>query len=314
MVRFEVDSITGGSATCGNMLVEIANNYSSGYNNSVFTGTQQIQVPYKYEYTNTDFLHPFNSGFNQSNTDYSAYFNLASFPNALTMQFDDMIGASLFNPYKTTSVNTDDNKVNKNTPVKKPKQTTSTTGKSSSNSSSGLISNIWTGIKDGVSSIGSFISGLLRKLVDFAYSFVGRVNNDREGNRLFSGGQSRAWCADFVTYCVKKAFGNKLPSDFGSPAVSGLRDWGIKHGCYSTAPEPRTAAAMKNYLKSKVKPGDIMIQKRNGRSHTGIVKSVAPDGSSYTVVEGNASDSVKTVTYQATNGYLSGFVSLSQFA
>ena len=147
-------------------------------------------------------------------------------------------------------------------------------------------------------------------LVNFASSFVGRVNNDREGNRIFSGGANRAWCADFVTYCVKHALGGKLPSDFGSPSVSGLRSWGMKHNCYVATPEPRTEQNMRNFLKS-IRPGDIMIQKRNGRSHTGIVKSVAADGSCYTVVEGNCSNKVKTVTYRATNGYLSGFVRIS---
>ena len=309
MVWFTIDNnVSGNSATCGNLLVDMANNHQLTYRNSVFTGSQQqIQIPYKFDYSNMNLLNPFNFGAYQSNNDYTDYFNLTTSPNGLTLQFEDMIGASLFNPYKIKDNNNNDNNNEKPEPAKK--KTVPSTKKTPS-----VASRIWTGIKRGVSAIGSAISDFLKRLVNFAYSFVGNVNSDREGNRIFSGGQSRAWCADFVTYCVKKSLGNKLPSDFGSPAVSGLRDWGIKHGCYSTAPEPRTAAAMKNYLKTKVKPGDIMIQKRNGRSHTGIVKSVAADGSTYTVVEGNASNKVKTVTYNATNGYLSGFVSLSQFA
>ena len=165
-----------------------------------------------------------------------------------------------------------------------------------------------------VSSVSGFVSNLFGRLVNFAKSFVGRVNSDREGNRLFSGGRNQAWCADFVTYCARKIFGNKLPSDFGSSAVSNLRAWGDKHGCYLKAPYEQGRAAMANFLKNRVKPGDIMIEKRNGKSHTGIVTYVDPNGQYFKTVEGNASNSVKEVTYQADSKTLSGFVSLSKFA
>ena len=45
----------------------------------------------------------------------------------------------------------------------------------------------------------SFNSSMRLQLADRAKSYVGRVNSDREGNRLFSGGKSQAWCADFVS-------------------------------------------------------------------------------------------------------------------
>lgn len=167
---------------------------------------------------------------------------------------------------------------------------------------------------DVISGVGSFVSGCFGRLINFAKSFVGRVNSDREGNRIFSNGRSQAWCADFVTYCVKKVFGNKLPADFGSSAVSGIKSWGEKHGCYLKAPYENGKAAMANFLKTKVKPGDIMIEKRNGKSHTGIVTYVDPNGKYFKTVEGNASNSVKERTYNADSKTLSGFVSLSQFA
>ena len=169
-------------------------------------------------------------------------------------------------------------------------------------------------VRQAVSSVGNYVSGIFNNLISYAKSFVGRVNSDREGNRIFSGGRSHAWCADFVTYCVKKVFGGKLPSDFGSSAVSGLRDWGRKHGCYFEAPFSQGLSAMRNFLKTKVKPGDIMIEKRNGKSHTGIVTYVDPEGKYFKTVEGNASDSVKERTYQADSKTLSGFVSLAQYA
>lgn len=156
--------------------------------------------------------------------------------------------------------------------------------------------------------------GRSKNLINFASSFVGKINSDSRGNAMFSKGVNQPWCADFVTYCVRKSLGRKIPSDFGSSAVSDLRDWGYNHNCYFKAPSTSNASKMKNFLRTKVRPGDIMIQKRNKRSHTGIVKSVAPDGSSYTVVEGNSSDRVKTVTYKATSSYLDGFVSLAKYA
>ena len=163
-------------------------------------------------------------------------------------------------------------------------------------------------------SVVSYVGGFINGLINYAKSFVGRVTCDREGNRLFSGGRAQAWCADFVTHCVRKTLGSKLPSDFGSSAVSGLRSWGQKHGCYFEAPFSQGLNAMRNFLKTRVRPGDIMIEKRNGKSHTGIVTYVDPEGKFFKTVEGNTSDSVKERTYQADSKTLSGFVSLAQFA
>ena len=176
------------------------------------------------------------------------------------------------------------------------------------------ISNGVKTVTDTVSSVVTYVSGTFGDLISYAKSFVNKVNSDREGNRIFSGGKKQHWCADFVTYCVRKTFGNKIPSSFGSSAVSGLRDWGSRNGCYFEAPYTQGLTAMRNFLKTKVKPGDIMIEKRNGKSHTGIVTYVDPEGKFFKTVEGNASDSVAERTYSADSKTLSGFVSLAKFA
>lgn len=148
------------------------------------------------------------------------------------------------------------------------------------------------------------------ELVSKAKSYDGKVNSDAEGNRLFSpGGRSQAWCADFVTFVVKDIYGNKIPSDFGSSAVSGIRDWGRANNCYLAMPNQNKA----NYIAQNVKPGDIMILKENGRSHTGIVTKINKDGS-FEAVEGNCGNKVKTIRYSANNKELSGFVSLQKYA
>ncbi len=147
-------------------------------------------------------------------------------------------------------------------------------------------------------------------LVNNAMSWVGKVNNDATGNRLFSGGVSQHWCADFVTWNTRKTFGSKLPSSFGSSSVAGLRDWGESNNCYIDT----TAVSNKSdFIAQNVKPGDIMIEKRGGKSHTGIVTKVNSDGS-FETVEGNTSNKVGTRKYSANSSTLSGFVSLDKYA
>lgn len=104
-----------------------------------------------------------------------------------------------------------------------------------------------------------------------------------------------AWCASFVSWCYK---GNDV---FGYQAsVSGIQMAAQRQNLYA---EKGTYTP---------KPGDVMIQK-NGASHTGIVESVDPDGTIHTI-EGNASNSVRRVTYKpGSKGYnkISGWVKMS---
>ena len=106
-----------------------------------------------------------------------------------------------------------------------------------------------------------------------------------------------AWCASFVSWCYK---GNNV---FGYQAsVSGIQSKAQQKGLYS---EKGT------YIP---KVGDVMIQKSNGASHTGIVEKVDSDGTIHTI-EGNASNSVKRVTYRVgSKGYnqISGWVRMSE--
>ena len=103
-----------------------------------------------------------------------------------------------------------------------------------------------------------------------------------------------AWCASFVSWCYK---GNNV---FGYQAsVAGIRD--------------RAGDKYKTKGSYIPKAGDVMIQKSNGASHTGIVERVDTDGTIHTI-EGNASNQVKRVTYRVgSKGYnqISGFVDMS---
>lgn len=135
-------------------------------------------------------------------------------------------------------------------------------------------------------------------IVDTAMKYLGY--NESNGSYLkFTNGDKIAWCAAFVTYVVKETLGSDTPSGFGSNAVSDLRDWGKANGRYISRSQW-----------SQVKPGDIMIQKENGASHTGIVTKVDPDGTIHTI-EGNTSNMVAERTYKpGSSGYnkISGFV------
>ena len=124
-------------------------------------------------------------------------------------------------------------------------------------------------------------------------------HNDGAAVAKYRGGvdNGAAWCASFVSWCYK---GNDV---FGYQAsVSGIRAKAQEKGLYSTINS--------GYVP---KPGDVMIQKENGASHTGIVESVDPDGTIHTI-EGNASNMVRRVTYRVgSKGYnqISGFVRMS---
>lgn len=177
--------------------------------------------------------------------------------------------------------------------------------------------------KSAIRPYNSKAAALGTRMVENAMHYVGKVNNDAEGNRLFSGGVNRAWCADFVTEISKQSYGSKLPSGFGSATrgghryssseVYGLQYWGEDNGCYLQLPLNNGSDAKKEFIAQNIKPGDIMIEKRNDKSHTGIVTKVYPDGS-FDTVEGNCSNSVKTQHYTADSSTLSGFVALSKFA
>ncbi len=140
-------------------------------------------------------------------------------------------------------------------------------------------------------------------------SFVGVINSDAEGNAAFSNGVAQHWCADFVTSIVKTACestGKSVPSGFGSSSVSGLQSWAVSNGSFITTAGQSNKAGI---ISGQIKTGDIMIQKENGASHTGIVTKVYPDGS-FDTVEGNSSDAVKNRHYEANSDKLTGFISM----
>lgn len=155
---------------------------------------------------------------------------------------------------------------------------------------------------------GRFNGGFGESIVSTALKYKG-YNEANGSYKLFTNGRTEAWCADFVSYVVKESARNagKSINGFGSPSVSNLRQWGKDNGCYL---QTDNLANKTDTIKSQVKPGDVIIFK-NGRSHTGIVKSVEQATGKITTIEGNTSDMVAERHYSATDGSISGFVQLA---
>lgn len=162
-------------------------------------------------------------------------------------------------------------------------------------------------------------SGDRNDVVNTAKSYVGNVNNRKVGNILFSNNRDEEWCADTVTFIMKDVAGGKLPKDFGSASVSGLMQWGQKYKAYANTAS-MTTAKRNEFILNNIKPGDIMIEKRN-KSHTGIVTRVyQKDGVVYfDTIEGNMGSKLASErrvgkkTYRADSSTLSGFVQMGKW-
>ena len=146
-------------------------------------------------------------------------------------------------------------------------------------------------------------------IVSIAQSFVGKLKETDGSYLQVTGGREEAWCADFVSYVVKKACEQtgKSLNGFGSAAVSTLQAWGKANNCYIDVANSSNRAQT---IVNNVQPGDVMIQKNNGASHTGIVTKVYADGS-FDTIEGNTSDQCLARHYDASSAKLSGFVKIT---
>lgn len=167
--------------------------------------------------------------------------------------------------------------------------------------------NILSSVKSNINSTNGFGNAICQ----IGNAFVGKINTDAQGNAAFSpGGVSQAWCADFVTYVVKKSCemtGNTLPAGFGSSAVAGILAWGKQNGRFIQTSGQANKAQI---IAQNVKPGDLFVKQEGGSSHVGIVTKVNSDGS-FETVEGNSSDAVRNRSYTANLQNLTGFVKMS---
>ncbi len=128
--------------------------------------------------------------------------------------------------------------------------------------------------------------------LDVARSYLG-VNESQHGNFInntFSRGQDRAWCADFVSTCMRQSGG----SPWGHIAsVRGIHDWAAQNGRLTNAP----------------RPGDVILLRgaRGNLGHTGFVEKIE-NGYVHTI-EGNTGNAVKRRRYRIDSDQVQGFVS-----
>lgn len=144
------------------------------------------------------------------------------------------------------------------------------------------------------------MSGTREDIVKIAKSQLGIKENGTNNvkyNTWFYGkavsGSGYPWCAAFVAWCANQA-GVSTSVIPKTASVSELQYFFQKKSQYKTKSS--------GY---RPQPGDIMIQKSNGASHTGIV--ISSNSSSFTVIEGNAADKVMQRTYAYFLSELSGF-------
>lgn len=151
--------------------------------------------------------------------------------------------------------------------------------------------------------------GFGSNIVNNAYKYIG-YNESDNSYKLFTNGRTEAWCADFVSHVVKESCqqsGKSLPSGFGSASVENLRQWGLDNNCYL---ETASKTNKRELITQNVKPGDVIIFKENGKSHTGIFAGIDENGKIKTI-EGNTSDEVAERTYAMNDATISGFVQIA---
>ena len=132
------------------------------------------------------------------------------------------------------------------------------------------------------------LTEITRTAIELAFSQLG-IYEDAGDNRgtmeKYGAGAGVAWCAAFVSWLFGAGQDNNSnnPLDF-TASVSNLRSQAQEAGYYSEVGSYTPV------------PGDIMIQKSNGASHTGIV--VAVYGNTIYTIEGNSGDAVRLREYE----------------
>ena len=111
-------------------------------------------------------------------------------------------------------------------------------------------------------------------------------SNCNKFSRYFGKG-CQAWCADFVSWAFDSTGNRDKRVAWRNPsAVASILQW---------------AKRTKNVVKTP-KPGDIFLIRKNGVSHTGLIRSVGRR--TFTTIEGNASNRVRSVKRSLSKGYV----------
>lgn len=154
-----------------------------------------------------------------------------------------------------------------------------------------------------------------RATIQYAESFIGKINSNEQGNARFSPTHSETykkymregrkwhWCVDFINTIVKDVYGSNIKFNKSSSAL-GLKKWGEENGIYtdiSNSPDRIRAA-------SRIKAGDLLVLDH----HACIVKSVNNDGT-ITTIDGNSRHNVEQRTRKLSNSRILGYISMDRF-
>jgi len=151
-----------------------------------------------------------------------------------------------------------------------------------------------------------------KEFVSTAQKYIGLNEADGSSRKISKSGE---WCADFIKYVIDETYrnhGTKAPGKLKKQAnmphlrVENIKQWGIDNDMYFDITKKSDKAKA---ITDNIKPGDILILRENGASHTGFVTKVNPDGS-FETIEGNRNDMVTTTPkpYSPNDPRISGFV------
>lgn len=151
-------------------------------------------------------------------------------------------------------------------------------------------------------------------LIKTAFKYRGLNEADGSWRQISN---SKEWCADFIYHVIDETYkeqGKPVPKGLekelppGKPhhRVEELKQWGISNNKYIQTANKKNKGQL---IAERVKPGDILILREDGASHTGFVTKVYPDGV-FETIEGNRNDKVCRVRYSPNYHEISGFVQL----
>lgn len=151
-------------------------------------------------------------------------------------------------------------------------------------------------------------------LIKTAFKYRGLNEADGSWRQISN---SKEWCADFIYHVidetykeqgkpVPKGLEKELPPGKPNHRVEELKQWGIDNGKFFQTANKKNKGKL---IAENVKPGDILILREDGASHTGFVTKVYSDGV-FETIEGNRNDKVCRVRYSPNYHEISGFVQL----
>lgn len=144
-----------------------------------------------------------------------------------------------------------------------------------------------------------------------AEKYLGYNEADGSSKKISPSGE---WCADFIAFIIEETSRQKgirppkslVELPYGEPnrRVEDIKQWGIRHGKFIETVNKSNKA---EYISKNIKPGDILILRENGASHTGFVTKVYKNGY-FDTIEGNREDKVTRFRYSPYYSDISGFV------